>query len=89
MTIVRNDGRSGTVGAGANKTGSQRCGRYRGAGHALFNVVSASINTDAMVELRVKDNGHGLLPHLKEKLFSPFMSNKADGLGVGLSIVAR
>lgn len=48
--------------------------------------VSATINSDNLVEVRVKDNGHGLLPHLKEKLFSPFISTKAEGLGVGLSI---
>jgi len=48
--------------------------------------VSASINVDNLVEVRVRDNGHGLSSHLKEKLFSPFMSTKAEGLGVGLSI---
>jgi two-component system sensor kinase FixL len=56
-------------------------------GQALRSLtVTASLNIDKLVEVRVRDNGHGLLPHLREKLFSPFMSSKAEGLGVGLSI---
>lgn len=56
-------------------------------GQALRSLrITASINDDDMVEVRVRDNGQGLSPLLKEKLFSPFVSTKAEGLGVGLSI---
>lgn len=48
--------------------------------------ISAALNNDKLVEVRVRDNGHGLSAHLRENLFSPFMSTKAEGLGVGLSI---
>jgi two-component system sensor kinase FixL len=48
--------------------------------------LTAAIDDDNMVEVRLADNGPGLPPHLKEKLFSPFISTKAEGLGVGLSI---
>jgi len=34
----------------------------------------------------VKDNGIGLDPAVKEKLFQPFVSTKKDGLGIGLTL---
>jgi two-component system sensor kinase FixL len=48
--------------------------------------VTASMNEENMVQVRVRDNGPGLRPELSETLFSPFVSTKAEGLGVGLSI---
>jgi nitrogen-specific signal transduction histidine kinase len=36
-----------------------------------------------------KDNGHGIPPTLVDKVFSPFCTTKARGLGLGLPIVKR
>lgn len=38
------------------------------------------------LELYVEDNGPGIAPEIRERLFSPFTSSKARGLGIGLSI---
>ncbi|MEO7495697.1 MAG: ATP-binding protein [Massilia sp.] len=38
------------------------------------------------VELSVIDQGHGIAPEVAERLFSPFFSTKAEGMGMGLSI---
>jgi two-component system sensor kinase FixL len=38
------------------------------------------------LELYVEDNGPGVIPGIRERLFSPFTSSKARGLGIGLSI---
>ncbi|MEX0646003.1 MAG: ATP-binding protein, partial [Parvularculaceae bacterium] len=38
------------------------------------------------LELFVEDNGPGVSPAIRERLFSPFTSSKAKGLGIGLSI---
>jgi two-component system sensor kinase FixL len=38
------------------------------------------------VEIAVKDTGPGIAPEIAEKLFQPFMTTKAQGMGVGLSI---
>ncbi|HZB90399.1 MAG TPA: CHASE3 domain-containing protein [Stellaceae bacterium] len=41
---------------------------------------------DAMVEIAVADRGPGLPKEVEERLFHPFVSTKAEGMGVGLSI---
>lgn len=41
---------------------------------------------DDMVEVSVSDTGHGISPEVAEKLFQPFMTTKAQGMGIGLSI---
>lgn len=39
-----------------------------------------------MVEISVADTGPGLAPEVAGKLFQPFVTTKAEGMGVGLSI---
>jgi two-component system sensor histidine kinase DctS len=38
------------------------------------------------VTVAVIDQGHGIVPEVAERLFSPFFSTKAEGMGMGLSI---
>lgn len=35
----------------------------------------------------VRDSGPGIPPHVREQLFTPFFSTKADGRGIGLTMV--
>ncbi|HEY2357909.1 MAG TPA: PAS domain S-box protein [Phenylobacterium sp.] len=39
-----------------------------------------------MVEIAVADTGPGIAPEVADQLFQPFVSTKAQGMGVGLSI---
>lgn len=39
-----------------------------------------------MLRISVADTGSGLAPEIAEKLFQPFVTTKADGMGIGLSI---
>jgi two-component system sensor kinase FixL len=49
-------------------------------------LVGASPAADDMVEVYVSDTGHGITPDAAEQLFQPFMTTKAQGMGIGLSI---
>jgi PAS domain S-box-containing protein len=49
-------------------------------------LVSAVRNDGRMVEVAVADRGHGLPPDKLEKLFAPFYTTKAEGMGMGLNI---
>lgn len=41
---------------------------------------------DCMIQIGVSDTGAGLAPDIRARLFQPFTTTKADGMGIGLSI---
>ena len=43
----------------------------------------------APLEVRIMDNGPGVPAHLRENLFQPFVTSKANGAGLGLALVAK
>jgi len=47
--------------------------------------ISTEPSPDGIV-ISVDDSGPGISPEIRERLFEPFFSTKADGLGIGLSI---
>ena len=49
-------------------------------------VVGATPAEGDMVEVYVSDTGPGLRPDIRDRLFQPFITSKAQGMGVGLSI---
>ncbi len=48
--------------------------------------IAAHASEQGQVAVSVIDNGHGIPPEVAERLFSPFFSTKAEGMGMGLSI---
>ena len=56
-----------------------------GTSNARVNVRAESHGKD-QVRIVVSDNGPGLSPAIRERLFEPFVSGKATGLGLGLAI---
>jgi two-component system sensor histidine kinase DctS len=46
----------------------------------------AATRAGGQVSVSVIDRGHGIAPEVAERLFSPFFSTKAEGMGMGLSI---
>jgi C4-dicarboxylate-specific signal transduction histidine kinase len=49
-------------------------------------VVSTELSDDTGICFSVSDRGHGLATEQLEKVFEPFFSSKAHGLGLGLSV---
>jgi two-component system sensor kinase FixL len=49
-------------------------------------VIATSAAPDNMIEISVADTGTGIAPEIADQLFQPFVTTKAQGMGVGLSI---
>ena len=51
-------------------------------------LTAATKNLGDRVEIRIRDNGIGIPPEVKEKMFNPFFTTKpaGEGTGLGLSI---
>lgn len=49
-------------------------------------VISARVLAGAVVELSVRDAGTGIPPETMKRLFTPFFTTKAQGLGIGLRL---
>jgi two-component system NtrC family sensor kinase len=58
--------------------------RGNGAFHPVLAV--ATREADDAVEVRVRDNGTGIPPEIKDKLFQPFFTTKPTGEGTGLGL---
>lgn len=49
--------------------------------------VRARMNADSSVlVLQVSDNGAGIAPQVRDRLFEPFVSGRSDGIGLGLAL---
>ena len=48
--------------------------------------ISSAVTDSGSVLISVRDSGTGLDPAIAERVFEPFVTTKADGLGMGLSI---
>jgi two-component system, NtrC family, sensor kinase len=66
---------------------TKRKGKQDSDGHEP-TLAAATRNLGDKVEIRIRDNGCGIPPEVKEKIFNPFFTTKpaGEGTGLGLSI---
>ena len=48
--------------------------------------IASEMEEDARVWISIVDTGPGIAPEIADRLFQPFVTTKAHGMGVGLSI---
>lgn len=68
----------------------------RNAGEALdahpdpeIQITATVADSRDQVSITIHDNGHGIPAEIRDKIFSPFCTTKARGMGLGLPIVQR
>jgi two-component system NtrC family sensor kinase len=66
---------------------TKRKSEGNGGGYEPMLAVTTK-NLGNSIEIRIRDNGTGIVPEVKEKLFNPFFTTKpaGEGTGLGLSI---
>jgi two-component system sensor histidine kinase HydH len=65
-------------------------GQADGRTRALRVSIARDIsNGEPGVEVVIEDTGPGVPPEMREQIFNPFFTSKKDGVGLGLSIVAK
>src|SRR5262245_6023666 len=65
-----------------------RAQRNTNRGDYAPTVAASTKSLGDQVEIRIRDNGTGIPPEVKEKMFNPFFTTKpaGEGTGLGLSI---
>lgn len=63
--------------------------RSDGAGEVLIATRYRHDSPSAPLEVRVQDNGPGIAPGIRDRLFHPFVTTKPTGAGLGLTLVAK
>jgi GAF domain-containing protein len=64
---------------------TKRNAEARGNGYEP-TLVAATKDLGDSVEIRIRDNGTGISPEVKEKIFNPFFTTKPAGEGTGLGL---
>jgi signal transduction histidine kinase len=68
--------------------GFYAAGKRKESGEEGFEpmLAASTRNLGNRVEIRIRDNGTGIPPEVKEKIFNPFFTTKPAGEGTGLGL---
>jgi len=61
----------------------------REAGRVPVRVEVATVRQEDTIEIRVDDNGPGIVAELRERVFEPYETTREQGTGLGLAIVKK
>jgi two-component system sensor kinase FixL len=59
------------------------------ASHRLITITATDLRDQGVVEFCVNDDGPGIALDIRDRLFEPFVTSKAQGMGMGLSVSRR
>lgn len=54
-----------------------------------LTIVTRDLVDEGVVIFRIADTGPGIAPEVRDRLFQPFVTSKAQGMGMGLSVCRR
>jgi CheY-like chemotaxis protein len=54
--------------------------------HRKRRLTITTRKADSIVEIKVKDNGHGIKPEIMDRIFDPFFTTRPAGEGTGLGL---
>jgi two-component system sensor kinase FixL len=91
QTVLRLDAAIGSALIDRIQIGQVMINLLRNAVEAMADserrdLIVSTQSVDGAVEIVVTDSGPGIAPEVAERLFQPFVTSKAAGLGLGLSI---
>lgn len=75
--------------AAAQNVGPQVRIRTRFVSGLVMNVIRLGRPIKLPIEIQISDNGGGIDPTLRDHIFEPFVSSKANGQGLGLALVQK
>jgi signal transduction histidine kinase len=61
----------------------------RRGGRIVLQTALAAGAEGAEASIRITDEGEGISPELRERVFSPYFTTKANGIGLGLAMARR
>jgi PAS domain S-box-containing protein len=58
-------------------------------GHVEVSLCRKGTSRDGKIVLVIQDNGPGIPDHVRQKIFEPYFSTKARGMGLGMAVVKQ
>jgi PAS domain S-box-containing protein len=71
------------------RNAAEACEAAANGGRVLIRGESVRANDTGFQRITVFDNGSGITPDARDKLFRPFFTTKAKGTGLGLAVVQK